>query len=147
MGTIGAMVSLAGLGAGPAAAEITGEGIAGVHVGMDEATVVDRLGHPSATTGREGPDTKRLDYRRHKLDVLLHRGQVIRVRTTSSGQRTPGGVGPGTSQRAMLRKLRGERCGTAQGARVCWVLDGATVLSFTCRRGRVTVAEVARAEQ
>jgi hypothetical protein len=146
MGTLITALLASGLYAGPAAATISSDGIAGVHVGMNEGTVRDTLGRPSSATGREGRGTKRLDYRTRKMDVLLHGDTVIRVRTRSLAQKTPSGVGPGTTKRAMLRKLTGERCATARGARVCWVYDGLTVLTFTCRHGRVTLAEVARAE-
>jgi hypothetical protein len=130
----------------PAGAQITREGVAGVRLGMNEAAVRDRLGRPTATTGREGGGTKRLDYRSRKVDVLLRGDSVIRVRTTSRGQRTASGVGPGIAQQAMVRKLRGERCSHARGAYLCWVVQGATVSTFTCRNRRLTLAEVGRAE-
>ena len=146
MGLLTAALLAPGTSADPAAAKITHAGIAGVDVGMNENAVRDKLGTPSSTSGDEGGGTMRLEYRRRKLEVLLRGDAVIRVRTTSRSQRTAAGVGPGISQAAMMRKLRGERCGTALGARVCWVLDGSTVMTFVCRRGRVMRAEVARAE-
>jgi hypothetical protein len=139
------MALAAGLCGGSAAAKITAAGVAGVEIGMSEDAVRDELGRP-ASTRREGTGTKLLVYRRERLDVLLRGGAVMRLRTTSARQKTASGVGPGTSERAMKRRVRGERCSSARGSRVCWVFKGQTVLSFTCRRGKVSVAEVARAE-
>jgi hypothetical protein len=144
----GALLTIAvaaGLGGGTATAKITDVGVAGVEIGMSEDAVHHELGRPSSTR-REGAGAKLLVYRRERLDVLLRGDAVIRLRTTSAREKTTNGVGPGTSEGTMKRRLRGERCATARGARVCWVVKAQTVLSFTCRRGRVSQAEVARAE-
>jgi hypothetical protein len=139
------MALAAGLGGGTASAKITAAGVAGAEIGMNEAAVRSELGRPSSAR-RRADGTRQLVYRRERLDVLLRGDAVIRLRTTSAGEKTTSGVGPGTSERTMKRRVRGERCGTARGARVCWVVKGQTVVSFTCRRGRVSLAEVARAE-
>jgi hypothetical protein len=136
----------AALCADPATAKITTAGIAGLDVGMSEAAVRSAVGDPSAVSAGEPDGTVLLDYRRRKLDVLLRGGSVIRMRTTSRAEATSSGVGPGTSERTMRRKVRGERCATARRAHVCWLVRGRTVLTFSCRHGRVTMAEVARAE-
>lgn len=143
-GVLAAGALVTGMLADAAAARITSDGIAGVKIGMTEDAVRATLGQPSSVRGENGAQV--LDYRRRKIEVTLAQGEVIRVITTSRAQTTSSGVGPGVSQATMQRKLRGERCGTALGARVCWVLKGDTVLGFSCRGGRVKSAEVARAE-
>lgn len=138
----GALV--AALCADPAAAAITHDGVAGVELGMSEADVRAELGRPASMSGGD-QDTKLLDYPRRKVDVLLRDDRVVRIRTTSRSQTTPSGVGPGVTEAAMRRKLRGERCSRARGALVCSVRGESTVLTFVSRRGTVVVAELARA--
>ena len=139
-----ASVAAIGLFPGGAAAKITRDGIAGVKIGMNEDEVRATLGKPTKV-GSEGGGTRRLDYRRRKLNVLLYRGAVIRVRTTSRAQRTPSGIGAGVSEAAARRKLRGERCSTAEGTRVCVVENDDTILVVASRGGRVTVIDVSAA--
>ena len=145
-GTLVTTALVTGLAADTAAARITPTGIAGVEIGADEADVRAALGRPSSVTGSEGNGTRRLDYTRRKMDVLLRDDVVIRLRTRSRAQKTAAGVGPGVAESTMRRKLREEICGTARGARVCSTLDGPNVVAFVCRSGRVAVAEVSRAE-
>ena len=140
---LGAAVA-AGLAPVDAQARIGFDGIGGVEIGMTEAAVTHAVGPEGSRTDGGGDGTTLLDYPRRRLDVLLRAGRVIRVRTTSRAERTSAGVGPGTSLGVLRRKLRGERCATARGARVCWVDRGDRVMAFSIRRGRVTFAEVAR---
>lgn len=142
---VAAAALVTGAHPGTAAAAISPSGIAGVEIGMTESEVREEIGNPSRVTGPARDGTTQLDYTRRRLDVLLRGDSAIRVRTTSRAQRYRG-VGPGVGERTMRRRLRGERCSTARGTRVCYFAVGKTVLSFSCRRGKVILAEVARAE-
>jgi hypothetical protein len=150
---IGALITTAlaiGALAGPAAAKVTFSGIADVRLNMSETAVRDALGTPTSTAPARNPDAVSLTYRRHKIEVVVHRARdrVVGIVTTSRAQRTSSGLGVGSSTRSVRAKLRGETCGAVRRARtlLCSVERRGRVLEFTIRRGKVVrVAVVAAA--
>lgn len=131
-----------------AAAKVTFSGIGDVRLGMAESDVRDEIGPPSATNTSRNRGARVLHYRRHKMEVVVETGEsrVVGIKTTSRAQRTSSGLGVGSSEAEVRRKLRGEKCSTALGLRVCTVERGGTVLDFEVRRGKVSRVSLARAE-
>jgi hypothetical protein len=128
-----------GLIAEPAGAKVTFSGIGGVKLGMSEDDVRDALG-PASSEGRwRDRQAVILSYRRRKIEVLIDRqaDRVMGVKTASRAQRTSSGLGVGSSEHIVRWRLRGEKCGGAQGTRVCSVERDGGVLDFDIRRGKV----------
>ena len=67
---------------------------------------------------------------------------VVNLSTTSRKERTSGGIGVGSSERALAAKLKGERCVTQLGYRHCYLGNwkpGYVVTDFSISKsGRVT---------
>jgi hypothetical protein len=67
---------------------------------------------------------------------------VVNLSTTSRNERTSGGIGVGSSERALAAKLAGERCLTELGYRHCYLgkwKPGSVVTDFSISKsGRVT---------
>ena len=141
LATLAVSAASLGLTAQTAAARITADGIGCVEVGMTEAEVRDEVGRPSSVRS-EGRGSRRLDYRRRKLAVLLYKGSVVNIRTTSRAQRTASGIGAGVREATARRKLRDEQCTSALGLRVCTVEHEDTVLTISSRGGRVVLVTV-----
>ena len=138
--------------ASAAASVVPGEGIAGVRLRMTESQVRARLGPPvrvTTTKGALGFVVTRLHYRSLDVDLqrLDRRPVVIRVLTTRRRERTPSGLGVGSTLAAVLR-LPGVRCSTQPPLRYCGVgrLNaplGRFTLFWIGARGRVTTVSVA----
>ena len=118
-------------------------GIAGARIGNSRAQVRAALGTPSSVkngTNDFGPFT---EYRyRGGLRVVFQGGtSVTSVVTTGLGDRTSRGVGVGSTERAVRRKVPGVKCETTAGSRSCHtgkLLAGHRVTDFTIRSGHVT---------
>src|SRR5688572_24858405 len=98
--------------AGTASARIVAfKSVAGIELGTSESDVRDELGDPNSV--RQGPitGTRTFVYKRRKLEVMIDDGRVGSLLTRSRGERTSNGLGVGTSEKTLKRKLRGERCG------------------------------------
>jgi hypothetical protein len=118
-------------------------GIAGVRLGMTKAHVRALRGTPLLVLhGRNdfGPYT---EFRYPFLLRVLLQGNatVTGIDTTGRKYRTRAGVGVGSTERDVRRKLGGVRCVTEFGFRHCFVglfRPGRRVTDFHVRRGRVT---------
>jgi hypothetical protein len=128
--------------------------IAGVKLNATEADVRLRLGAPSTKVPSElhGGWTRWI-YRSRRLSVTFASDDhVWDVRTTSSRDRTATGVGVGSTERTVRRRVRGVRCRGYGGPsryrhwRVC--VDDARYrgpfTEFVLVRGRVFRVKVAR---
>ena len=143
-------VALTAAGAQPAAAKITFGGIGDVDLGMSEGDLRAALGQPStAQTGGRPDGTAHLMFRRRKLEVMVNRrrDQVVGIKTTSRAERTSSGLRVGSSTATVRRKLRGEKCSTAQRTLVCNVERDGNVMDFEIRGGKVVRVGVARANR
>ena len=129
-----------GVAADSASASITFKGIAGINLGMSEAKVDKLLGPPSKVGEESG--TVRHDYAKKKLGVLIYKGKVVRVRTTSRSEKTTAGLGPGVKESIVRRRLRGEQCTSVYGTRMCTVDGHKSGLAFVFRRGRVKYVDL-----
>jgi hypothetical protein len=128
--------------AGPAAPAIRiGHGIAGVVLGMSQASVRAKLGTPvKVVHGKNdfGPYTE-LRYRGYVVD-LQGNDHVTSIATTLVNEKTPAGIGVGSllSQvRAKVPHVRCEGSATLGDCHVGRLLPGKTVTDFFIRNGKV----------
>ena len=95
----------------------------GVRIGMSQAEVRERLGRPAS---RElGPDFVNWRYRRPPMQVTF-KPRVITLFTRSPFIRGRSDIGVGTHERRLKRVVRGVRCQSAEGQRLCIVGGFAT---------------------
>jgi hypothetical protein len=99
---------------------VVNKSIAGVSLGDTMTRVRHHLGAPSAVD-HKGPGSSCLQatcwlYSRRKLLVGFgSHGRVNEVFTESPAQKTPGGIGTGSSRAAVLSHIRGVRCSHVPG--------------------------------
>jgi hypothetical protein len=123
-------------------------GIAGVRLDNSRAEVRSALGAPDSRRSGTNPFGRFVEWRfRGDIRVIFQgRRRVTSVSTTGLGDRTDRGIGVGSTQRAVRRRVPGVRCETFADVRSCHtgVLEaGRRVTDFQIRRGRVTRATVA----
>jgi len=143
---------LASLGAPAAASALVqvDRGIAGVRLGNSRAEVRAALGSPR--TKRSGTNDfgafSQWTYRGGIRVIFQGRREVSTVSTSGRGDRTARGVGVGSSERAVRRRVRGVRCETIAGFRSCHTgrfTAGEIITDFLIRGGtvrRITVGRV-----
>ena len=118
--------------AAPAGAVIVpGKGMAGVKLQDCQEKVIDVIGPPDRTFGKRDifgfVSTYWYDARGLKLEFRRGPGECLvlsSIRTTKTAERTKEGVGKGTRQKALRRKLKGEKCRTfrqPKRIRICWL--------------------------
>jgi hypothetical protein len=149
--TLTAAALLAPLGA-PAAAEAliqVDRGIAGARLGNTRAEVRAALGAPASSrsgTNDFGPFLQRR-YRGGITVTFQGRREVSSVSTTGRGDRTARGVGVGSTEAAVRRKVRGVRCETTSGTRSCHTgkfTVGEVITDFLIRGGTVRRVSIGR---
>jgi hypothetical protein len=120
-------------------------GMKGIRLAMTEREVRQKLGRPDRTVARRYEIMGRarlLVYGRTSVLLRAASSRVVSIQTTSRRERTSRGVGVGSTQAAVRRRVRGARCRTERGYRHCWVgtwLIGRRITDFAIsRRGRVT---------
>jgi len=124
-------------------------GIAGARLGSTRAEVRAALGPPR--TARSGTNDfgtfSRWTYRGGITVLFQGRAEVSSVSTTGRGDRTARGVGVGSSERAVRRRVRGIRCETIAGFRSCHTgrfTAGEIITDFLLRGGTVRRVSVGR---
>ena len=125
-------------------------GIAGARLGSSRAEVRAALGAPR--TARSGTNDfgafSRWTYRGGITVIFQGRAEVSSVSTTGRGDRTARGVGVGSSEQAVRRRVRGIRCETIVASRSCHTgrfTAGEIITDFLIRGGtvrRITVGRV-----
>jgi hypothetical protein len=142
--------------ANPAQAKVVpGKGMAGVRIGMLEDAVVAKLGKPDSrrTVSDDFGPHLRLRYASHGgLRLVLRENEdgdmeLFQIRTAGTKERTKEGVGVGSSERQLKRRLEGERCETISGHRSCTLgsfLIGRVVTDFVIRSKHVVSVTVGR---
>jgi hypothetical protein len=124
--TVAAVAALALLGATPVATAPEsdllvrhGQGIGNLHLGMTLSQVRSLLGAPRAQNKRErrprGYTYLELDWGYAWWTVGFERApggkyRAVSIGTVQSGQRTPQGLGAGSRERDLTRRLSGLRC-------------------------------------
>jgi hypothetical protein len=128
--------------AGSASATILiGHGIAGVRLGMSQAAVRSKLGRPVRVVQAKnefGPYTE-FRYRGYVVD-FQNNETVTSVVTTLAREKTPGGIGVGSTWVQVRRKVPHVRCEGSPILGDCHVgllLPGRTVTDFFFKNGKV----------
>ena len=149
--TCATVALLAPLGAPAAAAALiqVDKGIAGARLGNSRAEVRTALGSPNRVISGTNDFGLFVDYRyRGGVRVLFQgRTKVTSVSTTGRGDRTTRGVGVGSLESTVKKRVPGVKCETFAGVRSCHTgaFDpGRIVTDFMLRKGRVTRVTVGR---
>ena len=123
------------------AAIVPQKGIAGVSLGMPQASVRATLGRPRRVQRGTNEFGRFTIFHYAGLRVSFQGGAAVTsVDTTRRSERTARGVGVGSTEADVRRYVRGVRCRTEFGFRHCFVgafLPGKRVTDFVIRRGRV----------
>ena len=118
--------------AAPASAVIVpGKGMAGVKLQDCQERVIDVIGPPDRTFGKQDVfgfvSTYWYNARGLKLEFRRGPGECLvlsSIRTTKAEERTKEGVGKGTLRKTLRKKLKGEKCRTfkqPKRIRICWL--------------------------
>jgi hypothetical protein len=118
--------------AAPASAVIVpGKGMAGVKLQDCQQRVIDVIGPPDRTFGKQDVfgfvSTYWYNARGLKLEFRRGPGECLvlsSIRTTKAEERTKEGVGKGTLRKTLRKKLKGEKCRTfkqPKRIRICWL--------------------------
>jgi hypothetical protein len=118
-------------------------GIAGARIGNSRAQVRAALGTPTRVHNGSNDFGPFTEYRyAGGLRVTFQGGtKVSSVSTTGLGDRTSRGIGVGSTERAVRRKVPGVKCETTAGFRSCHTgkfLAGHRVTDFAIKAKRVT---------
>lgn len=140
---LGAAVAVALFAAGAGSATIViGHGIAGVRLGMSQPAVRAKLGKPAKIVQAKnefGPYTE-FRYRGYVVDFQQNL-TVTSVTTTLAREKTPSGIGVGSTWAQVRRKAAHLSCTGAPLLGDCHVgklLPGRTVTDFFFKAGKVT---------
>ena len=113
---------------------------------MTQAKVRSVLGAPTTVKHGANDFGKYTIYHYAALQVTFQGNKTVTaVSTSRTGERTAGGVGPGSTEAQLKAKLKGLTCKTESGFRHCYLgkfLAGHRVTDFRIVRGKVTLAEV-----
>ena len=146
------LTALTGTLGAPAAAEAliqVDRGIAGARLGNTRAEVRAALGSPASTRSGANDFGRFLQWRfRGGISVIFQdRREVSTVSTSGRGDRTVRGVGVGSTERAVRRRVRGIRCETIVGTRSCHTgrfTAGEVITDFLIRGGKVRRVSIGR---
>lgn len=127
----------------PASAAIAfNRGIAGVTLGMSTAQVQKTLGAPPRVERGTNDFGPFVSYRYRGLQVSFQGGRrVSMISTTRRGERTRGGLGVGTTEEALVRRIPALRCETFGTFRTCTLGKGNAgerITDFFITKGRVS---------
>jgi hypothetical protein len=135
-------VALVALAAAPAQGRIVlDQGMAGIRIGMSEEEIEGVLGEPDVrkVVTDDFGEHLRWKYRSHGgLRLTLRQNaeskyELFNIQTVGKVERTKEGIGVGSRERALRRRLSGEKCESwGRGFRTCTV-------------GRETVGEIVTA--
>jgi outer membrane protein assembly factor BamE (lipoprotein component of BamABCDE complex) len=147
---VGASTLVLGVvGAAAASARITvNRGVGSIGLGMTAKQVRARLGAPSLESATGG--SRNYVYRRRALVVSLVGSRVVIISTRNSRERTATGIGVGSTDADVLRRVAGARCATKADVRFCRVgsiRPGRRSTTFQIQQGRVVTITVARGQR
>lgn len=139
---LGSVIAVVLAGAAPAnAAIVVQHGIAGLELQMTKAQVRAKLGRPAKVRTGKNEFGKYTEFVYPRVTVLFQSGpRATALRTFSRAERTPRGVGVGSSESQVRAKVAGVKCRAEFGSRHCYVgkfLPGRVITDFQIRKGRV----------
>jgi hypothetical protein len=141
-----AAVAAVALTSSAAATIVPQRGIAGVAIGMSQPKVRSVLGQPTSVKHASNDFGKYTILKYPGLQVTFQGNKsVTDVSTTRRSERTPSGVGVGSTEAQVKAKVRGVTCRTDGGFRHCYVgsfRPGRRVTDFSIKRGKVTRVDV-----
>jgi hypothetical protein len=141
-----AAVAAVALISSAAATIVPQRGIAGVAIGMSQPMVRSVLGQPTSVKHASNDFGKYTILKYPGLQVTFQGNKsVTDVSTTRRGERTPYGVGVGSTEAQVKAKVRGVTCRTDGSFRHCYVgrfRPGRRVTDFSIKRGKVTRVDV-----
>jgi len=121
-------------------------GLAGLRLGMTQAKVRSVLGEPGRVVRGSNEFGAYTEFVYRSLRVSFQgNASVTNLRTTRRSERTKSGVGVGSSEVELRRKVGGIRCRTEFGFRHCFLgrfLAGRRVTDFRIVRGRVASIDI-----
>jgi hypothetical protein len=123
-------------------------GIGGANVGMTPAAVKAKLGPPlrsASYKNDDGSTSQELYYK--TFTVIIFKGEVAGVDTTSPKEKTASGVGVGTTETLLRRTIKGLVCKVSYGHRACTLGDASSkksrITQFTIDQATKKVKRVA----
>ncbi len=139
---LGALACALWLAAAASPAIWIGHGIAGVTLGMSQAKVRAKLGPPVRVVHGKNDFGTYTEFR-YRGYVVDFQGDVkaTSIVTTLARERTPGGVGVGSTWSQVRAKVPGVRCQGTATLGDCHVgdfLPGKRVTDFVVRKGKVS---------
>jgi len=124
------------------AAIVIQHGIAGLELQMTKAQVRAKLGTPAKVRTGKNEFGTYTEFVYARVTVLFQSGsRATAFRTFSRAERTPRGVGVGSSEAQVKAKVAGVKCRAEFSSRHCYVgkfLPGRVITDFHIRKGRVT---------
>jgi hypothetical protein len=126
--------------AAPAGANIIpGRSIAGVELGMTQAEVIGVLGTPDAVKHGSNEFGSYTRYKYHRLTVFFQGdADVTAVKTTRTSEKTPHGVGVGSTRAELKAGVTKLKCPTKRFCQKGRSVPGARVTAFWLYRGKVS---------
>lgn len=139
--TLAAAAAALALPAAAGAVIVPQHGIGGVRIGDTAVQTVQAAGAPVAVVTGRNDFGRYVQYRYRGFTVTFQGARrVTAVVTRSTSQRTSGGIGPGSTEAALRRRIPAVRCETFGDVRACSLgveEPGRRVTRFTVSRGRV----------
>jgi hypothetical protein len=126
--------------AAPAGAVIhPGSSIAGVKLGMTKAEVRTKLGQPDRIVRQRNEFGPVTTFRYFRLWVTFQGNrEVTAVKTTRRKERTPRGIGVGSTRAQVKARVRGVKCPEPTICEKGRLVPGSRVTVFRLFKGRVT---------
>jgi hypothetical protein len=123
-------------------------GIRGVSLGMSQNAVIHQLGRPAKVAHGTNDLGEWTSFRYAGLTVTFAFDEVVsQVATTSSADRTPRGVGVGSTMADVLARVRGAKCVKDSVSAHCYVgkwVAGGGITDFSLKHGRVVRIVIGR---
>jgi hypothetical protein len=121
--------------------------IAGIRLGMTQAQVKRVLGKPKQIQRGRNGFGRFVAFQYQNLRVFFQGTlRVTSISTTRRGERTQNGIGIGSTERAVRKKVRGVHCSGIPNLRLCEVgvaKPGRRLTTFFVRNGRVATISLA----